>query len=114
LEISEESFEGPQQGSRSDEGDLKDSSEVEVITDIKPDYPYFAEKRGHEGEVKLWVEVLPSGKCGNVKIIESSGYRELDHAAIEVIPHWEFKPRMVNGRPTVGVKEVTIIFKLQG
>ena len=89
------------------------SSDIEIIDEIKPEYPYFAEKRGHEGKVLLRVEVLPSGKSGRIEIVESSGYRELDQAAKNVIPKWKFKPKVTNGEPSVGEKLMTITFKIE-
>ena len=44
----------------------------------KPKYPRTARKRGYEGEVKLKVFVLESGKVGKIEVISPSGSEVLD------------------------------------
>jgi protein TonB len=57
-----------------------------------PAYPRRARDRGWEGTVELKVRVLPSGKVGEVKLINSSGYKSLDQAARRAIKRWRFTP----------------------
>jgi len=96
-------------------GDVAGSKEsnVEILSKPEPKYPYFAFKRGFVGTVVLSIEVLPTGEPGEIKILESSGYKDLDNAAKEVIPKWKFNPKYVNGLPTVGETEQKITFKIE-
>ena len=46
-------------------------------------YPRLARKRGRQRTVKLALHVSSNGKLSNIRVIQSSGYRVLDHAAIK-------------------------------
>jgi len=46
-------------------------------------YPRLARKRGWQGTVELGLHVSSSGKLSNIRIMQSSGYRVLDLAAIK-------------------------------
>jgi len=87
---------------------------IEIIDEIQPKYPYFAEKRGHEGTVLLRIEVLPSGECGEIEIIKSSGYHELDKAAIDAIANSVYKPKTIDGKPVKHYFEKPITFRIEG
>ncbi len=63
-----------------------------------PAYPRLALDRGWEGTVEFKVRVLTSGKVGEVKLINSSGYRYLDQAARRAIKRWRFAPASRAGR----------------
>lgn len=58
----------------------------------EPDYPEAARRRGQEGTVQLDVLVLADGRVGEVTLAHSSGYRNLDRAAIRAVRKWQFKP----------------------
>ena len=51
-----------------------------------------ARRRGYEGKVVLKVEVLATGKVGQIKIAESSGFEVLDRAALKGVKIWMFRP----------------------
>ena len=55
-----------------------------------PEYPYFARKMCYEGKVILNIQVMPSGRTGNINIISSSGYDILDHSALRAAKQWRF------------------------
>jgi len=55
-----------------------------------PAYPMVPRRMGWQGRVVLNVEVLASGLPGQIKLHQSSGYDELDNAAIETIRGWRF------------------------
>ena len=57
----------------------------------KPIYPAVARLRGLEGTVLFEVLVLESGRVGELRMVESSGYRSLDRAARKAIKGWVFK-----------------------
>ena len=60
------------------------------------------------------IEVLPSGRCGKIEVIESSGYKELDKAAVEAIARSEYKPKIIDGTPVVDWFEKPVTFKIEG
>lgn len=58
-----------------------------------PPYPELAKKTGAEGDVKIQIVVSPAGFVRyNVKILQTSGYREFDEIVIESIKKWKFEP----------------------
>ena len=49
----------------------------------KPSYPADARSRGLEGVVRVRMEVLADGSLGEVSVAQSSGFPDLDQAAVE-------------------------------
>lgn len=58
----------------------------------QPAYPDAAQANGEQGSVVLDVQVTSSGKVRNVKIDQSSGFDDLDNAAIAGVLRWRFIP----------------------
>jgi protein TonB len=73
----------------------------------KPHYPSVARRRGYEGKVVLEVEVLGTGKVGQIKIVKSSGFKVLDRAAIKSVKNWMFPP----GRKKLVIQPITFDLK---
>ena len=77
-----------------------------------PVYPYEARQQGWEGAVIIEAEVLPSGRCGQARVMTSSGYRVLDESALQAIRRWQFKPA-TRGAVAVSVwVEIPVTFRL--
>ncbi|VVM06942.1 hypothetical protein MAMC_01354 [Methylacidimicrobium cyclopophantes] len=57
-----------------------------------PAYPASARAAGHQGRVILRVHVSAEGKPESVDLLHSSGYSELDQAALEAVRRWRFRP----------------------
>jgi len=91
-----------------------------VLTDVLPQYlrnpapvyPRLARERGEEGTVVLDVEVLPSGRCGTLRVLESSGHALLDEAAARAVRQWQFKPATRWGRAIAVWVEIPVTFRL--
>ena len=79
----------------------------------KPPYPEVARRRGYEGTVRLKVEVLASGKVGEIRIKESSGYEVLDHSALKAVKEWSFIPARFAGIPVKTTVIVPVTFCLR-
>jgi len=79
-----------------------------------PRYPNAARRRGIEGRVVLNVEVLASGICGQIEILQSSGHELLDDAALEAVRHWHFIPASRAGVPVDRWQQIPVSFKLTG
>ena len=62
-----------------------------------PHYPKVARRRGYEGQALLRVEVLESGRVGQIKVMTSSGYEVLDKAALKSVKGWIFVPGTKSG-----------------
>ncbi len=61
----------------------------------------------------LSVEVLPSGRVGQVRVEQSSGYVKLDESAVREARKWRMKPGMQDGVATAMWKRVPITFRLK-
>lgn len=77
-----------------------------------PRYPWRARQEGYEGTVLLDVEVLPSGRCGRLRIARSSGHVILDEAARSAIASWHFQPARRGTQPVAVWVEIPITFRL--
>ncbi len=58
----------------------------------KPVYPQEARAKGYQGKVLLRVEVLASGRVGQVAVKKSSGCESLDRSALAAVKEWRFIP----------------------
>jgi TonB family protein len=58
----------------------------------QPAYPDAAQTNDEQGNVVLNVEIASSGKVRNIKIDQSSGFDDLDNAAIAGVLRWRFVP----------------------
>ena len=77
-----------------------------------PVYPARARQLGYEGTTVLEVEVVPSGRCGALRIATSSGYAMLDEAAASAIRHWRFKPARRGNSVVPVLVEIPVTFRL--
>lgn len=59
---------------------------------LKTVYPEHLREDGVGGTVGLWIYVDETGKVGEAKLKESSGYDELDQAALRLVGSMEFSP----------------------
>lgn len=88
------------------------SSEAKSVSRVKPDYPRRALNAGIEGWVKLRFTVTADGRVDHVTVVESNPPRLFDRAAVDAVKHWQFKPKMVDGKAVDGQVEQVIQFKL--
>ncbi|MBD1399482.1 energy transducer TonB [Pelovirga terrestris] len=79
-----------------------------------PAYPRLARHRGWEGTVEFKVRVLPDGQVGEVTLISSSGYKNLDQAAHRAINRWRFTPASRAGKVVESWVVVPVHFVLDG
>jgi TonB family protein len=79
----------------------------------KPLYPQEARERGYEGEVVLKVEVLISGRVGQIEIKKSSGYELLDRSALTTVKQWRFIPAKKDETPIPLWVNIPVKFQLQ-
>ncbi|AFY48750.1 TonB family protein [Nostoc sp. PCC 7524] len=65
-------------------------------------YPESARRRGIEGKVEVAVDTDEKGNVTNVRIVNSSGNRDLDEETIRQARNWKLKPA-ANGRQGVSI-----------
>lgn len=63
-------------------------------------YPEMSRHNNEEGIVTLHFTVNVDGTVGDVSVTKSSGYRDLDQAAIDTVTrNWRYYPAMKDGKP---------------
>lgn len=92
---------------------LADASMPRPLDAPPPRYPRDAQRRGQQGTVVLRVHVDARGAPGEIDIVDGSGSRSLDRAAVEAVRRWTFSPSVRDGRPVPGTVQVPIDFTLQ-
>lgn len=77
---------------------------VTLLHRVDPLYPAGAERAGEQGTVLLQVLIDASGQVLNVNVIQSSGFSELDAAALKAVKQWHFAPLAANAAVRVPIK----------
>ena len=80
---------------------------------IQPKYPRGARLRGEQGNVVLEVEVGVEGTCTAVRVAESSGFAELDEAAVKAARSARFTPAKSGDRAVASTARLTLSFRLK-
>ena len=75
-------------------------------------YPTGAQQAGEEGTVVLGVYVDDSGKAVKVDVAKSSGYGDLDNAAVETAFNWHYVPAIRGGETASDWARVQVVYKL--
>jgi protein TonB len=88
------------------------SGDAQAVGALCPIYPPICRRRGEEGKVTLEWQVLAGGKCGQVRIVQSSGFDLLDQAAIEAVKNASFRPAVSAARAVDSTMACTFRFTL--
>ena len=80
---------------------------------IRPDYPKGARQRGEQGDVILEIRVDEEGAVDHVKVATSSGFAELDEAAIRAAKAAKFSPARSGHDPVASTARLKLSFKLR-
>jgi TonB family protein len=81
----------------------------DAISAPDPEYPMKAEHLGYQGQgIYRLIINDKTGMADEVKVIRTTGHRELDASAIMTLFNWKFPPGKVKQR------DVLIIFELTG
>jgi bla regulator protein blaR1 len=78
----------------------------------QPIYPPASQRLGEHGTVVLNLFVLEDGSVADARIHESSGYPDLDYAALYETYRWRLDPGTVGGEPTRMWGRFAVTFKL--
>jgi periplasmic protein TonB len=79
----------------------------------QPEYPPSSRRAGEHGTVILEVYVLETGRVGEARVKQSSGFPRLDEAAVrEVKRAWRLVPGTENGKPVPMWGQFAVTFKL--
>ena len=80
---------------------------------IRPDYPKGARQRGEQGDVILEIRVNAEGAVDDVKVATSSGFSELDEAAVKAARVAKFSPARSGHDPVASTARLKLQFKLK-
>lgn len=78
-----------------------------------PHYPRISIAREEEGVVLVRALVDPAGAPQRVLVFKSSGYPNLDEAALDAVRRWRFEPMRRDGRAVVSWVQVPVRFRLR-
>ncbi len=79
-----------------------------------PPYPALARVASHQGTVLLQIVVSADGSVASASVLQSSGFPELDQAAMAwVTAHWKYKPATQNGQAVPAQVQAAVKFDLR-
>jgi len=76
------------------------------------DYPTEAVQAGHQGQIGLAFTITAEGTVQDPHILNSSGYPELDQAALACVQNWRYKPAIRNNVPVAVPWRASVSFGL--
>ena len=80
---------------------------------IRPNYPKGARYRGEQGDVILEILVNKLGHVDRVRVFKSSGFLELDQAAIKAATNAKFSPARLGDEAVDSTARLTLSFRLK-
>ena len=92
---------------------IPDRGPVAPVIGEKPPYPALAARMHREGAVTVRLSVSETGKVTAAQLVKSSGYAELDQAALQWVVGWKYKPALKDGQAVASTTEDTVIFNLE-
>ena len=91
---------------------LEEKTFVDLSANQPPAYPLEAIRKRLEGVVTLRLSINSSGAVTGVEVIESSGHRILDQAAVNAVSRWKGTPATRWGRSVASTERLPIRFRL--
>ncbi|HEY2071340.1 MAG TPA: energy transducer TonB [Rhizomicrobium sp.] len=91
---------------------LAEPAHVDASADNQTIYPIRAQSSGEEGVVKLQAYVRSNGRATRVRMVQSSGFSDLDDAAIQTVMNWRFVPSSAGGTSQSDWADLQIVYKL--
>ena len=82
-----------------------------LASNAEPKYPASMLRAGVGGTVVVLAEVNAQGNPVDVRVVERSGERDLDRAALSAVRQWRFEPAMRNGKAIATSVKVPVDFK---
>lgn len=68
-----------------------------------PEYPKSSRRNKETGSTTIRYAISPAGEAYNVTVLQSSGFRDLDRAAIAAMGKCRFKPASIAGKPVQAI-----------
>lgn len=77
-----------------------------------PNYPASSARNGDTGTVGLALLIAADGHVADSRVTSSSGFRELDRAAVAALTSCKFKPATTNGVPEAAWGKIAYVWTL--
>ena len=71
-----------------------------LLNRVSPEYPTEAQEKGLEGKVRMTLLIAETGSVEVIRVVETSGHKVLDDAAVAYAQELKFDPARKRGRPT--------------
>jgi TonB family protein len=81
------------------------------LRSVPPEFSEEARKAKYSGTVALQIDVDPTGRARNIRVVRSAGMG-LDEKAIEAVKQWVFRPGTRAGMPVTVSAMVDVLFHL--
>ena len=81
--------------------------------DTLPNYPSASLRKLETGTVRLTIEVDASGKVTASRVKTSSGFAELDNAALSTLSRCPFMPAYKDGQPIAGATDISYDWRIK-
>lgn len=78
-----------------------------------PNYPANAARNGDTGTVGLALLIAADGRVADSRVTSSSGFRELDRAAVAALSSCKFQPAKTNGVPEAAWGKIAYVWTLE-
>ena len=86
-----------------------------ILRQTEPSYPESLRQQRIEGRVAVRMLVLEDGSVGDADVVSSSGYGEMDAAAVDAVRQWQFVPARHEGGGAVRCRTtLSVSFRLRG
>ena len=83
-----------------------------TASNAEPAYPDSARAAGEAGTILLDVQVKSNGRASKFRVAQSSGFGDLDEAAVETVLNWHFVPATRDGDAVTDWATVKIVYQL--
>lgn len=85
-----------------------------ILRQTEPAYPETLRQQRIEGRVAVRMLVLEDGSVGDANVVSSSGYGEMDEAALDAVRQWQFVPARQDGGGAVRCRTtLSVSFRLR-
>lgn len=85
---------------------------LQVESCSRPEYPKASKRNEETGTVTLSFRVSADGSASEGKLVKSSGFRNLDRAALAALSLCKWTPRMTAGKPVESIETVSHAWSL--
>jgi protein TonB len=86
---------------------------ADFSTCAKPEWPKSSLRNEETGTVTLSFLIAADGRVADSKVVKSSGFRDLDKAAVNGISKCRFKPGLTDGKPTEAWMQMQYVWTLE-